>query len=262
MQIIAIVNQKGGVGKTTTAVNLAASLAILGKRVLALDLDPQSNLTQHFGIDNEGQVELSMEDVMMRPEVDMVDILWKPEAPQLAELRIAPAELTLSQVERRLVAQAFAEKILARKMRSIRDIFDYVLIDCPPSVGLLTFNALVAADQVLMPVDIGVFSLKGIKQLQAVLAEARLENPKADVSGVLITRVRRQIKHARERVTEAVTARFGKMVYNTEIPENVALMEASAACEPVISYAPRSAGAKAYKTLAKEFLLRQPGGEG
>ena len=246
-RVIAIANQKGGVGKTTTAVNLGAALADLGFRVLIVDLDPQGNATTGVGL-NPRDVSGSIYDVLMS-NTPMDDCV---EATAIQNLFVAPATIDLAGAEIELVPQISRELKLKRAIDSVRDEFDLVLIDCPPSLGLLTVNGLAAADDVLVPIQCEYYALEGLGQLlrNVALVQADL-NPSLDVRGIILTMYDARTKLA-DQVVDEVREYFGPKVYRTVVPRTVRLSEAPSYGQPITVFDSRSSGAQAYRDLAKE----------
>jgi len=245
-RVIAIANQKGGVGKTTTAVNLGAALAEVGFRVLVVDLDPQGNASTGLGI-NPRDVEASVYDVIMTetPALDCV------EPTSLKNLFVLPATIDLAGAEIELVAAFSRELKLRRALDTVRAEYDVILIDCPPSLGLLTVNGLAAADDVIVPVQSEYYALEGLGQLLKNVAMVRSLNPTLDVRGIVLTMHDSRTKLA-EQVESEVREHFGTKVYKTVVPRTVRLSEAPSFGQPIIVFDPTSRGASAYRELAKE----------
>jgi chromosome partitioning protein len=246
-RVIAIANQKGGVGKTTTTVNLGAALAEIGFRVLVLDLDPQGNATTGLGL-NPRDVEGSVYNVLLS-DVTLDDII---EPTSLKNLFVAPATIDLAGAEIELVPVMSRELRLRRAIEVVRDDYDLVLIDCPPSLGLLTVNGLAASDDVIVPIQCEYYALEGLGQLlrNVGLVQANL-NPTLDVRGIVLTMYDARTKLADQVVTE-VRSYFGAKVYETIVPRTVRLSEAPSFGQPIIVFDSTSRGAKAYRDLAKE----------
>jgi len=246
-RVLAVANQKGGVGKTTTSVNLGAALAELGFRVLVIDLDPQGNATTGLGIDARN-FELSMYDVLMR-DSSLEDCV---EPTSMKNLFVAPATIALAGAEIELVPAFSRELKLKRAIESVLDDFDYVLIDCPPSLGLITVNALAAATEVLVPIQCEYYALEGLSQLMRnVHLVASNLNPKLDISTIVLTMYDARTKLADQVATE-VRDHFGTKVCRIVIPRTVRLSEAPSFGQPITAFDPASRGAIAYRELAKE----------
>lgn len=247
-RVIAIVNQKGGVGKSTTAVNLGASLALLGQRVLIVDIDPQGNTTTGVGIDKQ-TVERDVYNVLLR-DASIADVARPTEVENLA---VVPATLNLAGAEIELVATLQRESRLRGALERVRTDYDVVLIDCPPSLGLLTINALTAASEVIIPVQAEYYALEGLSQLVAIVRRVKEGlNPDLIIGGVLITMFDGRTRLATE-VLEEVNRYFPERVFQTQIPRNIRLSEAPSYGKPAILFDVKSRGAQAYLSLAKEI---------
>lgn len=250
-KILAIINQKGGVGKSTTAVNLAAALGSMGKEVLLVDLDPQGNATSGYGIDKralDGCVynvllgETPVEDVILSCVAEGVDVL--------------PSTISLAGAEVELVNEMARENRLKNALGSLRGRYDYILIDCPPSLGLLTINALVAADKLLVPIQCEFYALEGVtKLLDSMKRVKNILNPSLDIFGIVLTMYDSRTNLANQVVNE-VRSFFGDAVFETLIPRTVKLSEAPSYGQSILEYAPDNKGALAYNDLAKEVIAR------
>ena len=250
-KIIAIANQKGGVGKTTTSVSLSAALAALGKRVLLIDSDPQGNATSGFGID-KGALEKTIYQVLIE-NIPVAEALQKTEY----GLDLLPAKIELAGAEVELVGAIARETRLKKALAAVRDSYDYILIDCPPSLGLLTLNSLTAADTILMPLQCEFYALEGLSQLmQTVELVQNNLNPALGIEGVLLTMFDSRTKLS-EQVVNEVRGHFGDVVYQTMIPRTVRLSEAPSYGQPIFAYDPPSKGAEAYMELAKEVIAHE-----
>ena len=249
--IVAIANQKGGVGKSTTAINLGAGLALQGETILIVDLDPQGNTSSGLGIDR-GAIELSMYDIL----VDGADIDDVLEPTSVKNLHVIPATIELAGAEIELVSMFSRELRLKNALQEVKDVYDYILIDCPPSLGLLTVNGLAAADEVLIPIQCEYYALEGVSQLSRniELVQSSL-NPHLEVEGVLLTMFDGRTTLSSDVVAQ-VREHFGKTTYKTVIPRTVRLSEAPSYGEPIEAYDPMSRGAIAYRELAREFRRR------
>lgn len=249
--IVAIANQKGGVGKSTTAINLGAGLALQGEKVLIVDLDPQGNTSSGLGIDR-GTIELSMYDILV-DGVAAGDVL---EPTSVGDLHVIPATIELAGAEIELVSMFSRELRLKNALKDVKDEYDWVLIDCPPSLGLLTVNGLAAADEVLIPIQCEYYALEGVSQLtrNIGLVQSSL-NPHLEVEGVVLTMFDGRTTLSSDVVAQ-VREHFGQTAYKTVIPRTVRLSEAPSYGEPIEAYDPMSRGAIAYRELAREFRRR------
>jgi chromosome partitioning protein len=248
-RIIALVNQKGGVGKSTTAVNLGAALAVEGKRVLVVDTDPQGNATTGLGVD-KSRLTHDIYHVLMQ-EIPLDEILVQTEIPSLW---LAPATINLAGADVELVAALSRETRLRQALAPVADRFDFILIDSPPSLGLLTINALTAADDCIIPVQAEFYALEGLAQLTRVIWRVRdALNPTLHVSGVLVTMFDGRTRLATEVIRE-LEKFFPQQIFKTQVPRNVRLSEAPSYGKPVILFDPRSRGAQAYIAVAREML--------
>jgi len=248
-KVIAVANQKGGVGKTTTAVNLSSCVAFREKKVLLIDLDPQGNATTGLGI-NKNETELSSYDVLINDTpLDEVKVNTKQET-----LKLCPSSIKLAGAEVELVSAISRENKLKEAVNEIRDNYDYIFIDCPPSLGLITLNALTAADAVLVPIQCEFYALEGLSQLMNTvqLVQKHL-NKKLQVEGVVMTMFDARTNLSIE-VVEEVRRHFGNKVYNTIIPRNIKLSEAPSFGLPIVLYDKSCKGAEAYLDLADEFI--------
>lgn len=251
-KILAVVTQKGGVGKTTSAVNIAAALGELGKKVLLVDIDPQGNATSGVGIDKR-QVKQSTYHLLVG-ECDGAAAVLNT---AFANLWVIPSSLDLAGAEIEMVDVPHREKRLKAALAPCRDRFDYILIDCPPALGLLTLNALVAADTFLIPAQPEYYALEGLSQLIATVRQVkRLYNPTLELEGVLFTMYDGRT-HLTQQVVAEVKKFFPRRVYATVIPRTVRLAEAPSYGKPINYYDKAGKGAKAYMELAKEFLSQQ-----
>ena len=250
-KIVAFVNQKGGVGKTTTCVNLSAYIAAMGKKVLLVDLDPQGNATSGVGIDKNDDTksiynvisgENYVEEVVVKTKIEGLDVLP-------SSINLAGAEIELVQMDNR-------ESVLKNVLNRLKPSYDFICIDCPPSLGLLTVNALTASDSVLIPVTCMFYTLEGLTQLMNTvkLIKKHNLNPNLDIEGVVFTRVGRSNLEAQ--VSQEIRAFFNKKVFDTVVPNNIRLAEAPSYGEPIVTYDPKSKGGFAYQLLAEEFLNR------
>ena len=249
-KIIAITNQKGGVGKTTTSVNLSACVAQAGHRVLVVDADPQGNTSSGLGVRVKEKTPTVYE--VMSGEVALESALIKTQVETLfvlpADIRLAGAEIELASVEGR-------EHVLAEALEPARSEFDYIFIDCPPSLGLITLNALCAADGVLIPIQCEYYALEGVSALMGTIQKVQKINRRLTIEGVVLTMLDARTNLGIQ-VAQEVRKVFKGKVYNTVVPRNVRLGEAPSHGLPIHLYDPRSLGAQSYQSLAKEFLAR------
>ena len=252
MKIVAIANQKGGVGKTTTAVNLSACLAEQGKKVLLVDADPQGNSTSGLGVKKEGDVK-SIYDVL----INDVSVDEATKDTLIPTLKLLPAHISLAGAEVELVNMLAREQILKRALNATQGGYDYIFIDCPPSLGLLTLNALTAANTLLVPIQCEFYALEGLSLLMNTVKLVRKSlNPDLDVEGVVLTMFDSRTNLSMQ-VVEEVKKFFRNKVYDTIIPRSVRLGEAPSFGLPISQYAPNSAGATAYASLATEMIQKE-----
>ena len=247
-RIIAIANQKGGVGKTTTAVNLSTILAKRGKKVMLIDADPQGNASSGLGLDKE--VEVSLYDVL----IDDVDIKKTLQDTCVRTLKVCPSNMNLAGAEVELVSQMSREHRLKERLEEIKEDFDYIIIDCPPSLGLITLNAFTASDAVLIPVQCEYYALEGLGQLINTINLVKKHlNKELEIEGAVLTMydIRTNLSN---QVVKEVKRYFGDKVYKTVIPRNIKLSEAPSFGMPITLFDARSKGARAYEKLAKEVL--------
>lgn len=247
--IISVTNQKGGVGKTTTAINLSAGLGLLGKTVLLLDLDPQGNATSGLGIKKNNK---GIYDVMIDGE-DIFNVIMDT---KVKNLKVIPSNIDLSGATVEMVALKDRESLLKNALNKVKDRFDYIIIDCPPSLDLLTVNAFTASDKVLVPIQCEYYALEGLGQLMNTvkLIKKRL-NPQLDIDGVVCTMYDSRTNLSQQ-VVDEVKKYFAKKVYNTFIPRNVRLAEAPSFGEPIQIFDAYCQGSLAYKALCQEFIER------
>jgi len=249
---LAITNQKGGVGKSTTAINLGAALALEDRRVLVVDIDPQGNTTSGLGL-SKPELTLCVYDVL-RGQVALAEVIVPT---RLEGLSVVPATLALAGAEVELISAVSRETRLRRALESVQNDYDFILIDCPPSLSVLTMNALTAADGVLVPIQAEFYALEGISQLLSVVELVRNHlNPNLELSGVLLTMHDGRLNLC-EQVAEEVRSHFGPRVFDAVIPRNVKLAEAPSYGQTVFEYDPRSRGAQAYLDLAMEVCNGQ-----
>ena len=247
---IAIFNQKGGVGKTTTNINLAACLAKKGKKILVLDIDPQGNTTSGLGIEKKA-LKKSSYDLMIEDDINAEDVILKT---GVDNLDIIPANVSLSGAEVELAIIRGREKRLKKALNQVKEKYDFIFIDCPPSLGLLTINSLTAVDSVLIPIQCEFYALEGVAQLMNTIEIVRKNlNEKLYVQGVILSMFDGRTNLSVQ-VVEEVKKYFREKVYKTVIPRNVRLAEAPSYGVPIIEYDPKSKGAEAYREFADEFL--------
>ncbi len=251
--IVAMCNQKGGVGKTTSTINLGAALAEYGRRVLLVDLDPQGALSAGLGVAHH-DLDMTVHNLLVGPgkvTVDQVLINTKVE-----QMDLLPSNIDLSAAEIQLVNEVGREHTLGRALRPLRDRYDYILIDCQPSLGLLTVNALACADGVIIPMECEYFSLRGLALLNDTVEKVRDRlNPELSLYGIVVTMFDARLLHSRQVMTRVVEV-FGDLVYDTVISRTVRFPDASVAGEPITTWAPKSGGAEAYRAMAREVIFR------
>ncbi|MBP1159012.1 chromosome partitioning protein [Rhodococcus sp. PvR099] len=251
-QIIAMCNQKGGVGKTTSTINLGAALAEYGRRVLLVDLDPQGALSAGLGVAHH-DLELTVHNLLVEPRVSIDEVLMRT---RVENLDLLPSNIDLSAAEIQLVTEVGREQTLGRVLYPVLDRYDYILIDCQPSLGLLTVNALACAEGVIIPMECEYFSLRGLALLNDTVEKVHERlNPKLSLSGIVVTMFDARTLHAREVMARLVEV-FGDLVYDTVVNRTVRFPETSVAGEPITTWAPKSGGAESYRALAREVIHR------
>ena len=250
-KIISFTNQKGGVGKTTTCINLAAYVAAMGKKVLVLDLDSQGNATSGLGIEKNKDLKTIYDVISGDTSLDEV---IKPTL--LENLDIIPATVDLAGAEIEMVQMPQREKIIKGILEPVKNSYDFIMIDCPPSLGLITVNALTASDSIIIPIQCEFFPLEGLTQLMNTIKLIKYHlNPTIDIEGVVMT-MKDKRSNLTAQVSDEILKFFGKRVFFTYIPRNIRLAEAPSHWEPILVYEPYSKGAEAYMSLAEEFLDR------
>ncbi len=250
-KIIAVANQKGGVGKTTTAINFSSCLAMAEKKTLLIDIDPQANTTSGIGFD-KNTIDRSIYDVLIGKQ-KMLDVILPTE---LSYLNVAPSSISLVGAEIEMVGMFSRELLLAKALETILDKYDYIIIDCPPSLGLLTINALTAANAVMIPVQCEYYALEGLSQLlETIKLVQKNLNPGLDIDGVLLTMYDSRLNLSRQ-VADEARKFFDSRVYDTVINRNVRLSEAPSFGKPIIMYDILSTGAENYMALTREVLNR------
>ncbi len=254
--VVAVCNQKGGVGKTTSTINLGAALAEYGRRVLLVDLDPQGALSAGLGVPHH-DLDQTVYNLLVPPHTDTDEVLMRT---RVDGLDLLPSNIDLSAAEIQLVTEVGREQSLGRALHPVLDRYDFVLIDCQPSLGLLTVNALACSDTVLIPMECEYFSLRGLALLNDTIEKVRDRlNPRLQLGGILVTMFDARTLHSREVMARVVEV-FGDAVFDTVISRTVRFPETSVAGEPITSWAPRSAGAAAYRALAREVIARDAKG--
>ena len=251
-RVISMCNQKGGVGKTTTTINLGAALAECGRRVLIVDFDPQGAASAGLGV-NAHELDSTIYNLLVSASPDVRSVIY----PTTAEgLDIVPANIDLSAAEVQLVNEVAREQALKRVLRPVLDEYDVILVDCQPSLGLLTINALTASHGVIIPLETEFFALRGVALLVETVDRVRDRlNPRLQIDGILATMVDHRTLHARE-VLDRLEDAFGDQLYDTQIRRTIKFPDATVASEPITSYAPTHPGAEAYRRLAREVIAR------
>lgn len=251
-RILAFANQKGGVGKTTTCVNMAAYMALMGKKVLVVDLDPQGNATSNFGLDKNGTINSIYQ--VMSEAVSVEQAIYET---KVKNLSIIPSNIDLAGVEVELVYAKKREFVIKGIFDKIKDNYDFVAVDCPPSLGLLTINAFTAADAVVIPIQCEFFALEGLSQLMNTIRLVKKKlNPELAIDGVVLT-MRDTRSNLGKQVAEEIHKFFAGTVFDTMIPRNVRLAEAPSYGEPICTYDKSCMGAKAYRALTEEYFTRK-----
>ena len=250
-RVLAIANQKGGVGKTTTAVNLGGALAEAGQRVLCIDLDPQGHLTINMGCRFPDEVELTVYELLINSDVTVADVRLHSEK---IGVDFLPANIELSGAELQLVTEFGRERVLQEKLEPFLDEYDFVVIDCPPSLGLLSVNAMVAATEVIIPLQCEYFGMKGMQQLQRTIDRVRAKlNPRLRIAGILPTIYKSRTLHSQE-VLDLVKEHYGTQVYDVRVDASIRFAECPLEGESILQYAASSAGARSYRSLAASVM--------
>jgi chromosome partitioning protein len=251
-RIVAMCNQKGGVGKTTSTINLGAALAEYGRKVLLVDLDPQGALSAGLGVAHH-DLDLTVHNLLVGSKVSFDDVMMKT---RVDGMDLLPSNIDLSAAEIQLVNEVGREHSLARVLNPILDRYDYILIDCQPSLGLLTVNALACSEGVIIPMECEYFSLRGLALLNDTVEKVRDRlNPRLELTGILVTMYDARTLHSREVMARVVEV-FADLVFDTVIARTVRFPETSVAGEPITTWAPKSSGAEAYRALAREVIYR------
>jgi chromosome partitioning protein len=250
-RVLAIANQKGGVGKTTTAVNLGGALAESGLRVLCIDLDPQAHLTINMGCRYPDELEVTVYDLLVNSQVSVGDVRLRSEK---IGVDFLPANIDLSGAELQLVTEFGRERILAEKLQPFLDDYEFVVIDCPPSLGLLSINALVSATEVIIPLQCEYFGMKGMQQLQRTIDRVRAKlNPGLRIAGILPTIYKPRTLHSQE-VLDLVREHYGEQVYDVRVDSSIRFAECPLEGQSILQYAGTSAGARSYRELASVVM--------
>ncbi|MGN2640097.1 ParA family protein [Nocardia takedensis] len=250
--IVAMCNQKGGVGKTTSTINLGAALAEYGRRVLLVDLDPQGALSAGLGVAHH-DLDQTVHNLLIGSRTSIDDVLMPT---RVENLDLLPSNIDLSAAEIQLVNEVGREQTLGRALAPVRDRYDYILIDCQPSLGLLTVNALACSDGVIIPMECEYFSLRGLALLNDTVEKVRDRlNPRLSLYGIVVTMFDARLLHSRQVMARVVEV-FGELVYDTAISRTVRFPDASVAGEPITTWAPKSGGAEAYRAMAREVIHR------
>ncbi len=252
-KIVSFSNQKGGVGKTTTCVNMAAYIASFGKKVLLVDIDPQGNATTGFGL-SKSSLKESVYNVLIDDMEKASDNIRKTE---MENLDLLPSNIDLAGAEVELVYKHSREKVLKNKLAEVKDKYDYIFIDCPPSLGLLTINALSAADSVIIPIQSEYYALEGLSQLMNSITLVKQHlNPALEVDGVVLTMYDSRSLISRQ-IAEEIKKFFTKRLFEIVVPRNIRLVEAASYGKPILLHDPKCTGARAYKALTEEYLKRE-----